>query len=80
MNVVPHMMIVNTAAKCPIILLLSVMSASFAYAGKNSVIRTGTDSDKLVKIMREMALVKKIRFDRRHLRAVFLFPIIFLLH
>ena len=59
MNVVPHMMIVNTAAKCPIILLLSVMSASFAYAGKNSVIRTGTDSDKLVKIMREMALVKK---------------------
>ena len=59
MNVVPHMMIVNTAAKCPIILLLSAMSASFAYAGKNSVIRTGTDSDKLVKIMREMALVKK---------------------
>lgn len=57
MNVVPHMMIVNSAAKCPADLLFPMLSTILVFFREYFTVSSRCKPYELVEIIRKMALV-----------------------
>ena len=57
MNVVPHMMMVNSAARCPAVLLFPILSTIPVFLREYFTVSTRRKPYELVKVICKMALI-----------------------